>query len=105
MPSWKVRSNSSERAKSWITPDRQSAEAVTSMVKPLVPQSFPPQNAGRSQMRDRATVVPQPASRGPRAEQCVGRGPPGPLALELRLHPGDLGPQRLDALLQPDHAE
>src|SRR4051812_28609754 len=100
MPSWKVRSNSSERAKSWITPARQSAEAVTSMVKPQVPSSFPPQDRAHDLVRGRAIGVPIAsvgrASRRAGSKQRVGRGAPGPFALELGLDADDLGAQRLD---------
>jgi len=38
-------------------------------------------------------------SGGPRRKQGVGRGPSGPLAIDLRLHPGDLGLQGVDPIL------
>src|SRR5512138_1248113 len=98
MPSWKVRSNSSERAKSWITVARQAgpiASCMTTLLQPFWGNA--PWDAGSHSNAAPATVMP---SAGARTEQGVGGRAAGALPVDLGLHPRHFGPQDVQAFLQ-----
>src|SRR5579864_4305490 len=111
MPSWKVRWNNSERAKSWMTSARHGVETLGSLIR----SSTYTQPAKRSRKTIRATPVPRDldhfapgagagsARSGPK--EGVGRRTACALALDLRLGPGDLRLKDLDPLLQLGHTE
>src|ERR1700756_1232398 len=102
MPSWKVRSKSSERAKSWITSARQDRTGFTSFIIIPATTPIPARDEWPIPRASTATAVPS-GSGGARRKQGVGRGPPGPLAVDLRLHTRDLSAQHVHPFLEFGH--
>src|SRR4051794_22143944 len=106
MPSWKVRSNSSERAKSWITSARQGRTVFASVIWIPAPASVLPRDEwslSKAQVQHPCQAWLNERLGGARREQGVGGGAAGAFAVDLRLHAGDLRAQHVDAFLQFGH--
>src|ERR1051325_9393483 len=100
MPSWNVRSNNSERAKSWMTSSRQSGLWISRIDSTLHPLRFPrPERKRRGDGRPLQRLC-QGSALGKAAEQGVGGSPGRFLLLDLGPHPRALRGQELQTLLE-----